>query len=146
MRRACSARSSATVNATVNPNSQLTTYHFEWGPTASYGNWFPLSDVTVGSDSTEHSGQPDARGVDAGHDLPRSRGRDERGRNDQRRGRTFTTPLPPPTSTTGSASGVDEATEALSATVDPDGSPTTYHFEVGRRDAYGTQWPSADHR
>jgi streptogramin lyase len=135
---------SATVNATVNPNSQATSYHFEWGPTASYGNWLPLIEVAVGSDSTEHSVSQTLVGLTAGTTYHVRVVATSAGGTSNGEDRTFTTPLPPPTSITGSASGIDEATETLTASVDPNGSPTTYHFEFGPTTDYGTQWPSAD--
>lgn len=41
------AETSATVNALVNPGGKETTYHFEWGLTAAYGNVTP--DASAGS-------------------------------------------------------------------------------------------------
>jgi streptogramin lyase len=135
---------SATLNATVDPNSQATTYHFEWGTTASYGSWLPLSDVAVGSDSTEHPVSQTLVGLTAGTTYHVRVVATNASGSTNGDDMTFTTPLPPPGASTGGASGIDETTEALGATVDPNGSRTTYHFEVGLTNAYGAQWPSAD--
>ena len=40
---------SATLNGTVNPNGLPTDYHFEWGPTISYGNSTPITAAGSGS-------------------------------------------------------------------------------------------------
>lgn len=40
---------SATLQATINPNGLSTDYHFEWGLTTSYGNRVPASDVNIGA-------------------------------------------------------------------------------------------------
>ena len=44
---------SATLSAAINPEGSTTTYHFEYGPTASYGTSIPAVDATVGSGSEE---------------------------------------------------------------------------------------------
>jgi hypothetical protein len=45
----------ATLNGTVVPGNQTTTYHFDYGPTTGYGTSIPLPDGTVGSDNTSHA-------------------------------------------------------------------------------------------
>src|SRR5690349_15440866 len=40
---------SATVNGTVNPEGQDTTYHFEYGTTIAYGSQTPASDAGAGT-------------------------------------------------------------------------------------------------
>ena len=135
---------SATLNATVDPNSQATTYHFEWGSTASYGNWLPLMDAAVGSDSTDHAVNQVLVGLTAGatyhfrvvatNATGSSYGADT----------TFTTPLPPPAVLGTSATPLDQTSATLTATVDPSGAAATYHFDIGLTTAYGAQWPDAD--
>ena len=49
----------------------------------------------------------------------------------------FTTVVPAPTVRTGSVSGAKSNSAAVAGTVDPNGFPTTYHFEFGRSTAYG---------
>jgi hypothetical protein len=44
----------ATLNGTVNPNSNATTYHFDFGTTGAYGTKIPASDLSVGSDAADH--------------------------------------------------------------------------------------------
>jgi hypothetical protein len=61
------------------------------------------------------------------------------------KGWTFTTVaavLPPPVAITGSASGVSAGGATLHGTVNPNGLATSYHFEIGKTAAYGSQTPS----
>jgi hypothetical protein len=44
----------ATLNGTVNPNSNATTYHFDFGTTGAYGTRVPASDAGVGSNAVDH--------------------------------------------------------------------------------------------
>jgi hypothetical protein len=46
--------SGATLNGTINPHSNPTTFHFDFGTTTSYGSKIPASDAPVGSDSADH--------------------------------------------------------------------------------------------
>lgn len=50
---------------------------------------------------------------------------------------------PPPTVTTGAASGVAPGTATLAGVVNPQGSSTTYHFEYGASVAYGSSTANA---
>jgi hypothetical protein len=51
-------------------------------------------------------------------------------------------PLPePPVATTGAPDSITETTANLNGTVDPNGSPTTYHFEYGTSAGYGLTTP-----
>jgi len=43
------SKHSATLNATINPESLETTYHFEYGTTTSYGTSVPAKDLSAGS-------------------------------------------------------------------------------------------------
>ena len=47
-------QSAATLTGTANPQGALTTYHFDWGTSTSYGNQIPAVESIVGSDSSEH--------------------------------------------------------------------------------------------
>ena len=53
----------------------------------------------------------------------------------------FTTPIyiPPPVATTGSASEVGQNTATITGTVNPQGSTTTYEFQVGADTSYGVE-------
>lgn len=45
----------ATLNGTVNPHGQATTYRFQLGTSTAYGTTLPAPDGAVGSDSSDHS-------------------------------------------------------------------------------------------
>jgi hypothetical protein len=45
----------ATVNGTVNPGGAKATYHFDYGPTGSYGSRAPTTDGVAGSDAADHA-------------------------------------------------------------------------------------------
>lgn len=47
------AADSATLEATVNPNSQATGYYFQYGPTAAYGSQTPATAQAVGSGTAD---------------------------------------------------------------------------------------------
>lgn len=49
------ARTTATLNGTVNPQGSATRYHFEYGTSTAYGTTVPMPDAAVGSDSATHA-------------------------------------------------------------------------------------------
>jgi hypothetical protein len=48
-------QTTASVSGTVNPGGAPVTYHFEYGPTASYGSRSPAVDSDAGSDAVDHA-------------------------------------------------------------------------------------------
>ena len=54
----------ATLKGTVNPNSQTTSYYFEWGSSESYGN--KTSELQAGSDDSIHAETATLSGLEAG--------------------------------------------------------------------------------
>jgi hypothetical protein len=46
--------SGATINGTINPRGNPTTFHFDFGTTTGYGTRVPGSDATAGSDNSDH--------------------------------------------------------------------------------------------
>lgn len=58
------ASTGTTVNGNVNPDGLATTYHFDWGTTASYGN--SSSDQTAGSDYASHAFSASLTSLSAG--------------------------------------------------------------------------------
>ena len=132
----------ATLNGTVNPEGQSTTYHFEYGTTTAYGTSAPSSPANAGSDSTSHAETAAITGLttgttyhfrlDATNATGTTNGTD----------RTFTT-LSPPAATTTSASSVTGSGATLNGMVNPNGQATTYHFDYGTTTSYGTSTSSA---
>jgi hypothetical protein len=56
---------------------------------------------------------------------------------------SYTTPLIAPVVQTGDAGSVTESGALLGGTIDPIGDPTSYHFEYGLTDSYGSRVPVA---
>jgi hypothetical protein len=59
------ASDSATLGASIVPGGAATTYHFEYGPTAAYGQSTPES-ASIGADNTAHSVSAHIQGLQAG--------------------------------------------------------------------------------
>ena len=131
----------ATVNGTVNPNGQATTYAFQWGLTTSYGNEAPLPPASAGSGSTDVPVSLDLGGLASGtvyhfrviasNASGTATGADE----------TFTTAGSAPTPaavTTGSASKVTANSAVLNGSVVAGASPTTCSFAYGPTTSYGS--------
>ena len=135
--------SAATLNGTVNPDGQATTYRFEYGTTTAYGNQTPPQDAGAGTGAQNVSAQvsglspstvyhyrvvaTNATGTSVSGDA------------------TFTTAAPQaPAATTRPATAVSAIAATLNGTVNPNGQPTTYRFEYGTTTAYGSQTPQQD--
>jgi hypothetical protein len=142
---------SATLNGTVNPNGQQTSYAFQWGPTISYGHETPLTSGGAGTAATPVS--YGLTGVSAGTTyhfriIATSASGVSVGA-DQMFATTGTAPpsSAPPTAASGSASAVDAPGATLSATltgtVNPAGQATTYYFEYGTTPDYGLETVAA---
>src|SRR5690349_1060257 len=133
---------SATVNGTVNPEGQSTTYYFEYGTSTSYGSQTSMAgagsgtaDVKVSTaiasltpNTTYHYRvvASNASGTMLGADV------------------SFKTPKPPaPVVVTRHATSVAQTSATLNGTVNPEGQATSYVFQYGTSSAYGAQTPSA---
>jgi virginiamycin B lyase len=137
----------AMLNGAANPNGQATTYHFDWGTSTAYGSQLPLTDASVGSDTSEHLLAQSLSGLTA--DTPyhfrlvaTNCGGCAEGTTygpDQ----TFTT-APAPTAISGGAEGVGLSAATVTGSVNPQGAMTTYHVDWGESSAYGSQSPVAD--
>jgi phosphodiesterase/alkaline phosphatase D-like protein len=137
-------QTSVTLDGTVNPNGQPTTYRFEYGTTASYGSQAPASDADAGSGSADVPVTADLSGLSPNtqyhYRLVAINGSGTTHGTDA----SFTTlgPAPPPpsapTAVTGAATGVTASAATLNATINPNGQPTTYHFDYGTTTGYGS--------
>ena len=95
----------ATLNGTVNPNSQTTAYHFEYGTTNAYGSHVPAADVLVGSDMNNHAESQTISGLSPNTTYHyRIVATDALGLVSRSADATFTTPLAPPAVASTSAS------------------------------------------
>jgi hypothetical protein len=136
-------QSSATVSGTVDPQGMATTYRFEYGTSSSYG--LQTADVDAGSGTGAVDASANLTGltsdttyhyrVVATNAAGVTRGADRTLKTDARPG--------PPGATTGSARSLSPVAARLSASVDPNGRPTTYHFEYGTTTGYGKRTADA---
>ncbi|MGC2375092.1 MAG: hypothetical protein WA484_14560 [Solirubrobacteraceae bacterium] len=133
---------SATLNGTINPKGDPTSYHFQYGPSGAYGTSIPIPDAYVPVNELDDpvtqvlSGlQPDTTyhfALVANSPAGMSVGTDE----------TFQTPsVPLPAVSTGGASDVTVGSVTLAGSVDPQGWETGYFFEYGPTTSYGALWP-----
>jgi phosphodiesterase/alkaline phosphatase D-like protein len=135
------ATTAATLNGGVNPNGAATTYHFDYGATASYGS--QSTDTSAGSGSSSVAVSANVTGLAAGTTyhfrVVATNAAGTVAGSDQ----IFTT-LTPPVAVTGSATSVLDTTATLDGSVDPNASATSYRFEYGPTAAYGSQSPAVD--
>jgi hypothetical protein len=135
---------SATLNGTVNPAGQQTSYAFQWGTTTQYGHETTLTLVGSGTSTTSVSAA--LSGLNSGtayhfRIIAISPGGIATGAD-----QTFTTPGTPPAYlpaapkvTTGLATNVNTSGATVQGTVNPMGTATTYYFEYGTTIVYGFQ-------
>ena len=131
--------SSATLNASVNPNGQATSVYFEYGTSTSYGA--KTSPKSIGSSGSSSNVSLAASGlapsttyhvrVVASNAAGTSNGSDQ----------TFTT-TGPPIVHTGSPTGISSSGATLTGSVDPRGHSTQYYFQYGPTTAYGLVVPA----
>jgi hypothetical protein len=135
---------SATLNGTIDPGGVSSTYHFEYGLDTNYGS------QTTESSPSSGTGAVSAITAVTGL-LPnttyhyRTVGTNASGSitgNDQ----TFTTALAPPTldGSPAFASAITTTAATLNATLNPNSSTTSFHFEYGTDTSYGTSTPTTD--
>ena len=128
----------ANLNGTVDPNGSVTTYHFEYGTTATYGQNTPENAAPEGTDpaavkaaisgltpsTTYHYRLVATNAVGA-----ISPGADKTFR-------TAAAPQPPTVVSTTSRDVFSRGARLLTR-VDPNGQPTTVRFQYGRTTSYG---------
>lgn len=138
--------SGATLNGSVNPNGEQTSYAFDYGTSTAYGQETPFTSAGSGSASMAESaalsgltpGTTYHYRIVANNATGKSLGVDE----------TFTTPTPAPsapapTASTGPASQLSTTAVRVNGTLNAKGQSTTYYFQYGPTTAYGLQTPSA---
>lgn len=133
--------SGATLNGSVNPNGQQTSYAFQWGPTSRYGHETSLT--SAGAGTTSQSVSAALSGLQPGTNyhfriIAMSASGTSVGTD-----RSFTTsgtrpaPSPAPKAATGSATSIGASTATVTGTVNPNGQSTTSYFEYGPTPDYG---------
>ena len=136
-------QTAATLNATINPNNQDTSYHFQFGPTTAYGTTLPAPDADIGSGYGNVVVGQQLTGLSPGttyHFRVIATNATSLPGGTVGADRTFTTPpLQPPVVSTGQASGVAQNAATLTATIDTQGFETTYEFDLGTDTSYGSR-------
>ncbi len=128
-----------TLNATLNPNSSDTSFHFEYGPDTSYGTSSPATDAGAGA--ADQSVTADLTGLTAGttyhYRLVADNGTG--GVQHGADGVFSTAPGTPPSATDVSVFGA-----TLNGVINPHGVAATYRFEYGTTTAYGRNTAEID--
>jgi phosphodiesterase/alkaline phosphatase D-like protein len=125
----------ATVAGTINPGGGATNYRFEYGPTAAYGE---STTTTAAGNGTDPMAVGAAlSGLDPLTDYHYRIVVDNAAGTATGADATFTTPSSRPAVGTGIATGVSQRSAGVTASIDPGGLQTTYHFDYGRTAAYG---------
>ncbi len=133
--------SSATLTGSVTPNGAETTYYFEYGPSANYGQTTASTGAGAGTNDVPVTlalaglvpGETYHFRLVATNSLGVAYGQDA----------TFQTSAAPSV-TTGPATSVSSTSESLSGTINPNGADTTYYFEYGTTASFGATSPVVD--
>ncbi len=136
-------KTTATLQAQVNPDGLDTAYRFEYGATSSYGTSVPVPDGDIGAGEGDVPLSAELAGLQAGvtyhyrvvavNAAGTTRGGDQ----------TFTT-IPPARIEGVTITGITAGGATAHAQIDPLGSDTTYHFEYGASASYGASVPIPD--
>jgi len=135
---------SATLTAHIGPGGAVTHYHFEYGPTESYGTSVPIPDGEIAAGFSEEFVSTELAGLEIGANYHfRVVAVNEHGAPVDGPDQTFTT-LPPVRIDSESVTNVTTSSATLTAQINPLGEATTYHFEYGPTESYGTSAPIPD--
>lgn len=133
-------RASATVNASINPNNEPTSYRIEYGTTTAYGSSTSLPEASAGQGYGNVIVHNQLVGLSAGttyhYRLIATNSTGSVTSQDQ----TFTTAAAtPPGLSSSSASLINSSEVVLSGTIDPGGIQTSYEFDIGNDTNYETR-------
>jgi phosphodiesterase/alkaline phosphatase D-like protein len=130
----------ALVSAVVNPNEASTTYHFVYGPTASYGSSAPVSELELGSGGEGLTVLLTLTGLQPGTTYHYAVVATNAGGSTYGPDQAFTTaPAALPVVSTGGASEVSQNSAVISGTLDPNGVNAGYEFDIGADTTYGVR-------
>jgi phosphodiesterase/alkaline phosphatase D-like protein len=136
-------QTTATLNATVNPNGgEVSDCRFEYGTSEAYESSVPCSSLP-GSGSSPIAVSASVVSLSANTTYHfRISATNAGGASTDPLGQTFTTPPKPPTVETTTASPSTQTTATLNATVNPNGGEVSdCHFEYGTSSVYGSSVP-----
>jgi hypothetical protein len=135
------ARTTATMTGTVDPNGAATSYSFEYGTTTAYG--LQTGSKDAGDGDGDVAAEIPATGLSPGttyHFRLVATNANGTARGADRTLRTDPNPRPPGVTSTG-RSGLGPTSAVLRSTIDPNDAATTYRFEYGTTNRYGTRTP-----
>jgi phosphodiesterase/alkaline phosphatase D-like protein len=127
--------------ASINPDSSATVYRFQYGLDASYGKQTPVSE-SIGEDGSPHTVSADLAGLEPGTTYHFRVMATNFGGTSLGPDMTFTTQGPPSIGDI-SISAIGATGATVEASVNPELSPTTVHFEFGESAAYGASTPES---
>jgi Ricin-type beta-trefoil lectin domain-like/Ricin-type beta-trefoil lectin domain len=133
--------STATLNASVNPEGAATTYQFEYGTTTAYGTKVPVAAKEAGSGTTAVAVSEAIAGLTPGSTYHFRITATNANGTSNGADRTFTAPTAP-TITVEAATQVEAHSLTLNSKVNPKGAATTYQFEYGTTTSYGSKVPA----
>ena len=133
-------QTTATLNATVNPNGDSTYAYFQWGLTTSYGNTTTAEYIGSGTSNVSYPKSISGLSPNTTYHF-RAVAYDTSYVNIYGSDMTFTTSssCTPPTATTNSATNITYNSATLNATVNPNGLSTTVWFQYGTTTSYGSE-------
>ena len=136
------AQTSATLNATVNPDgTAVSDCHFEYGTSVSYGSSIPCSSPP-GSGSSPVAVSAAVTGLSANTSYHFRIVATNAGGTSYGPDLLFTTAPDPPAVETGVASSLTQTSATLNATVNPEGAAVSdCHFEYGTSSSYEASMP-----
>ena len=137
-------RTAATLNGTVNPGGAATSWHFEYGTTTAYGLQSAGGDAGAGSADVPVSIQ--VSGLSAGTTYHYRVVATNADGTVTGADRTFTTAAGPslPSISSTAAREIGPTSASLRSRIDPNRGATSYHFEYGLSQSYGSRTPSRD--
>jgi DNA-binding beta-propeller fold protein YncE len=127
----------ALLQAQVNPQGADTTYRFEYGTSEAYGAALPLSAADVGSNVGDVAVSAHLEGLVSGTPYYYRVVASNAHGTGEARGVFTTHALAPPAVVTGEYGALAQNGATISGTLDTEGLPTTYGFEVGTSTSYG---------
>ena len=139
---------SATVNATVNPNGESTNYAFQYGTSNHYGQQTAGAAVPGGASTTTQPVSASISNLTPGTTYhyrviaSNASGTVVGADATFKTSGTAPAPVTPPTVTTSPATNQNANGATVNGTVNPNGSPVTVYFEYGLSQFYGVQTAS----
>ncbi len=130
----------AVLVGSVDPENSDTHYHFLLGTTAAYGSSVPAGEVDLGSSFGSRQVVKSIEGLQPGTTYHYALVASDSQGVAQSADQTFTTPgVLLPVVVTGGASEISQNGATISGTVDPQGVPTSYEFDLGTDTSYGSR-------